>query len=166
MPIMLNMNDLQAILAEAAGGGQEKPQDQAKKRVTNRDIGDRLEEVEMVLAAMANHLQIPLPEGALMPTQETEIPPAEEEQGDIPLTEPAQAAAGPEAAPPMDPMMGGAPPMDPMMGGGMPDPMAGLAPSPSDAGMFPPAAVKTASAREEQGRQALLQRIQQLNRYG
>ena len=87
-----------------------------------------------------------------MPTEETEIPPAEAPQGDIPLTEPAQAAAGP--APPMPPP-----------GGGMPAPMAGLAPAPSDAAMFPPAAVKTASA-EDDGHAQLLRHIQQLNRYG
>ena len=141
MPIMLNMADLQAILAEA-GGGEGAAAPEENKRVSNRDIGEQVEQNSMMLAHIANFMGVPLPEGAMAPTETGEMPPMPEEDpsGGAPFTEPVDAAAGPV---------------------GMPDPMGGLMPaSPSDAGMLPPACGKNASALA--GDRKLMQSILQL----
>ena len=148
MPVMLSIDDLRAVLAEAGGGGGAEgasPEEQSK-RVTNKDIGERLEQVEMMLAHMANFMGVPLPEGDLMPTKQAEVPPAQEEAGGMPISEPAAATiSGP--------------------GAGMPDPSGGLLPgAPSDAGMFPPASVKTASAISDEAG-SLLANLRKLNSY-
>lgn len=148
MPIMLNMADLEAILAQA--GGKEGGPEGESKRVTNRDIGERLDQVEMILAHMANHFQIPLPEGGIgAPTEESELPPMGEEfpeEASDPFTAPAESAMGPA--------------------GGMPDPMGGLMPgAPSDAAMMPPASIKTAAADMDAGKKALMDSIRLLNNY-
>jgi hypothetical protein len=125
MPIMLSMEDLKAILAEATG--KEAPVEGESTRVTNKDIGERLDQVEMMLAHIANFFNVPLPEGGIgVPTESVEAPPAAEEQApESPFTEPAMAAAGP---------------------GGMPAPTDGLMP---DAGLeMMPETMKTASLEQ------------------
>lgn len=127
-PIILNMEDLQAILAQAGGGDgapeEEMREDGQPKRVTNRLLGERLDGVENMLAAVMTSLNIPMPEAPAMteevPVEEAPLPemgggmPGEAEAmlGGMPGGEPA----APIDIPPMAPeggLMGGMPPMDP-----------------------------------------------------
>jgi len=119
--VTVTMEDLKAILAEASGNDNQPDATGKTAKVSNKDLGSKIDELTDLVYMMANNLGV--------------APPVEETGGMAPMEgeanpEDIAAALGAGAAPPLpstDPaMMGGMPPMDPAMMGGAPpmDPAA------------------------------------------
>ena len=123
-PVQVNLEDLKAILQMATQGDSGEPgeSEEESKRVTNKKLMERLDELQEIIHMMASVLDIPIPQ------QPSDVG-SGEESAEMPMEPPMDPMAGGmpmPMEPPMDPMAGGMPPMDPaMMGGGMPpvDPM-------------------------------------------
>jgi len=149
---MLSMPDLQAILAEASGKSDGGGSSEGSGRVTNKDLGERMDQMEAILSHMANFMGIPLPEGPIVPTETSQIPPEAPlpEESEDPFT-PAANMVAEQGMP--DPTGG-----MPMPSGGMPDPAAG--PEMGIGGM-----PKMASHKNAKNRDSLLRTIQQMNNY-
>jgi hypothetical protein len=88
MPVMLNMDDLRAILAEAGGKGGEGE----SARVSNRELMDKVEALEQGMGMLMEALQL--------------APPGAAPAGPMPGPQDLAAAAPPMGEPPMmDPGM-------------------------------------------------------------
>jgi hypothetical protein len=91
MPVILNIDDLRAILAEAGGGGGGAPEEAEEvspegepKRVTNKVIESRIDDIENMLAAIMNTMGIPMQEAPAMTEEvpvEAPLPPMPPEGG-------------------------------------------------------------------------------------
>jgi len=62
MPVMLNMDDLKAILAEAGAGGAAQGGESESKRVTNRNLEERIDELEAMLSVLLDAQGLTVPE--------------------------------------------------------------------------------------------------------
>jgi hypothetical protein len=145
---MLNMEDLRAVLAEVGGAGAPKDDDEESARVTNRDLGERMESLEGMLASLMTALNI-------APPPEMEAPAAEESPVPVP---------GEELALP-DPAAGGDPLAGLMAGGGLPMPEGGAAlPKTASQPATPMTYEEKLASNRTPGQVTLLAMLKQMNK--
>jgi hypothetical protein len=102
MPVMLNMEDLKALLAEAQGGSAGGEEETESKRVTNKKLEARIDELEAMLAELLRAQGLTVPEMPMAGDEGAEgVPPAPDA---IEPPEP-MTLGGEEAISPLDPGM-------------------------------------------------------------